>query len=331
MTYNFAFEVPDDGLTRAIFAPGGVAFMEAETTRPVDISITLTNDETGDSYTTPPRTITVSRSRQFVLRYDTTDVRSPLSVYSPPTSLEEVAQLPGSMPLQPALGICQGSGSYDLIEFEPPGSPEDTYVPYTQAYLANRFMNVPRVQEFDGLSSEVLGFVQKPVLSPTLGFRSEDKGYGEVVVDPGPNNIGDIPWRLNTDSVTTAISGERTIEVQRFATVSGQPTPVGFVEVIVYQAPRIQVLNVAPRYCSSEEDGIDVEVRILRDGPGNEPIEGRLPASSDLPMVSPLLGEFNVYVTETEESDYSSIEPDTTVDLGSDGIDHFFLDEMGES
>ena len=323
VTYNPMFEVSDDGLTRSLFAPAGVAFDVGEDVRRVGVFVRLRNEATGASYVSLRREITVSRSKPFLARYVKAGVSRSDVRYTGPRSVSEVELLPSDVlpldlsllpsvpseefPLRAALGICQGSGSYDLLEFSPSvldgGSLNLLYRPYSQSYLEGRFTDRVRGQEFDNLSSEIAGFVERPV-SVGSGFRVVSFGsptlyYDSLLVEAPLNGIDSLPWRLNTDSVL-AVSGSRTIIVQRFSMIEVDDmlvsTPVGFAEVLVYQSPRIQVLNVKDRYCRGDVEAIDVGVRILRDGPGDMPIEGRLPGSSKMSSERYISGRFEVYI-----------------------------------
>ena len=293
VSYNAVLDVVDDR-TFALFVPSGVIFGIGQISRTVDVFITLINEATGALYTTPTRTLAISNSAPFDLRFT--------RVAFPP--------MPGGAVVPPTVpsvdnsvsSICQSSGSYDLSEFMPP----TTYQSYTQASLVvdPRFNSA--TTSFEKVFSGQRSFVQRPVTALTPGFNPEDTGYGEVDVTAGgvalPTGltIDDIPWRLNTDNITDDINGEMAVPVTRFALVGidGVSSAVGIAAVTVYQAPEIEFVNVedGQEYCRGYADAIvpiDVRIEVQRRG-----ADGGFLGGTSGPGTA-LQGIFNVFIATT--------------------------------
>ena len=287
-TYDIEIERPSDGESRAIFSPNSVGFPEGETTRRLNLTVTLTNTFTGESHTVPAFEITVSNDPPFSPRF--TRTVNPPAGPGVPTSLNVETTL------------CQHSGAHDLSEYVEVPSPN--FIPYTDDYLRGRFDDGGTTR-FLRLSSSLQGFVQKPVSTITPGFDRIAEGYAEVLVDLTGStlSIGDIPWRLNTDSVSS-VNGKLEAQVNRLLEIQTgalrETVPAGRANVTIYQAPEIEFILGAgnfDKYCRNNDvpERIPVRVRILRGGRRSD--GSSYPPTSGVSGENNLLGTFNVYVT----------------------------------
>ena len=314
---NTPANIPED---RALttFSPTSVSFIgsmdERLFIRTIPVTLTIENANTGRSYSLT-RSITVANAARFFVRYISLPIDDPSSMSSIPFTapgstldFDDIAKAPrqmGDTDDPPALGVCQNSGVYELVQFSPSSTGElvdGSYGQLTQASLVSAGATFLRVRRSVGdMSVPYPGYLQKPVLSAPMPPETE---FESVEVTGVPMaQINNISWRLNTDAIPV-VSNILNIEIERVGVASGTDinVPFGFASTIIYQAPSVEIENIRQRYC--ENDAAHSISLGIRRAPGDDQLRLRTaeadPPNPSAPGARPRpTGTFRLYFEES--------------------------------